>query len=456
MNPTLELLPGLLLAIAGCAAAEPPRTAFSMPAAILEPATSGAWTFHRVGSDGMDSVAAVAALPDGGLVIAGHFEGAIDLGSDQLESAGETDAFVARLDRTGEVEWAARLGGAGFDAATAVVMDRAGNPVVVGDFTGSLRAGGRQLRARGQSDAFVASFRPDGTVRWGVALGGPEWDTAAAAALTSDGDIAVAGSTGTLERSDDRARVDDSDVLVARIAPDGALKWTRTFGGTEWDQGLAIAADRDGEVAVAGSFGGDLSLGVVSLVSAGLSDGFVLRVTSRGGISRAERIGGAGADAVTALAIAPDGTTALAGRFTGSVTVGDEVLVSAGESDAFIARAGADGRFDRAIRIGAAGADEVRALIALPGGGLLAAATTSLSRESQVMLYLVAESDAIFNLARLPGSFVSARGMAATRDGTAAIVGSFAHRVEAGSRAVAGAGGLDGFVMTTWLDLWGD
>lgn len=457
MSRPLKRLPLLFLAFAGCAAGEPPRNAVSMPAAILGPSASRAgWAFHRVGGDGMDSVAAVAAMPDGGLVIAGHFEGEIELGSDRLESAGETDAFVARLDSTGAVDWAARLGGAGFDAATAVVVDRAGNPVVVGDFSGSLRAGNRQLRARGESDVFAASFRRDGTIRWGVALGGLDWDSAAAATLTSDGDLAVVGSTGTPERGEGSLQVGDADVLLARIAPDGALKWTRTVGGTAWDQGLAVAADRDGDVAVAGSFGGTLSLGVASLVAAGASDGFVLRVTSRGRIVRAERVGGAGADAVTAVAIAPDGTTALAGTFSGTLTIGDQVLVSAGENDAFIARAAAGGRLDRAIRIGGAGDDEVRGLMALPAGGLLAAASTSRSHQSEVVLHLVAESDAIFDLARVPGSFVSARGLAVTRDGTAAIVGSFADRVRAGSRTVDGAGGLDGFVMTTWLDIWGD
>lgn len=444
-----------LVGLAGCTGPVPPRATWSMSPTVL--AASGsrpAWTLRQFGGDGFDSVAAVAAMPDGGLVIAGHFEGALDLGSDRLTSAGETDAFIARLDPDGRVDWADRVGGSGFDAATALVVDRAGNPVLVGELSGTVLVGDVRLRARGRSDVFAVSFAADGAVRWAVTLGDSDWDTAAGAALTRHGSIAVVGSSGRIERVDDRARADDSDVLVALIGPAGRLLWTRSFGGTEWDQGFAVAAQRDGGIEVAGSFGGAVELGSTRLVSAGLTDGFTVRLSRAGRVGRARRLGGTGADAATALAAWPDGRTAVAGQFTGTLSLADTTLVSGRASHVFVVRSDAGGEIVSATD---AGAGEADALVALPDGALLLAGSDSVDLElvtgdpSEVILHRVGASGQRRVLLRLSGSLVTARGLATTRDGEAVVVGSFARHARLGPRAIEAEDSLDGYLMTTWL-----
>src|SRR6187551_3341637 len=102
-SPRILLAP--LATLAACAASASPPPTWTTSATILAASESRpAWALHRYGGDGFDSVSAVATLPDGSLVIAGHFEGELELGSDRLLSAGETDAFIALLDRDGEVE----------------------------------------------------------------------------------------------------------------------------------------------------------------------------------------------------------------------------------------------------------------------------------------------------------------------------------------------------------------
>lgn len=138
MHPSHATPLFLISALAGCAATNAPRPTWSTSSTVVAASESRPpWTLRRFGGDGFDSVASVAAMPDGGLVIAGYFEGTIDVGSDRLVSAGETDAFIARLDPAGQVEWAERLGGAGFDAATAVLVDHAGNLILVGELSGT-------------------------------------------------------------------------------------------------------------------------------------------------------------------------------------------------------------------------------------------------------------------------------------------------------------------------------
>ncbi len=428
---------------------------------VLLPAVTGrpAWTLSRIGGDGFDSVASAATMPDGGFVIAGHFEGTLEIGSDRLVSAGKTDAFIARLSPTGEVEWAERIGGAGFDAATAVVVDAAGNPVLIGHLSGTVRAGRSQLRSRGQSDVFVVGFGDDSAIRWAIVLGESDWDVAASAAITADGSIAVAGSSGRFDREDDRARADDSDILVALVEPAGTARWVRRFGGAEWDQGFAIAAHPGGDIEVGGSFGGTLELETTRLVAQGVTDGFTVRLSPAGRVVRARRIGGKGADSVTGLASWPDGTSAVAGTFTGRVSFGATALTAGRELHVFVARADAGGE---PIWAANAGAGEANALLGLPDGTLLLAASHSLAIQlvsgdpSEAVLHHIDAQGHLRSLLRLSGSRVAARGLATTTDGDAIVVGSFVRRVRLGSRTIEAEDKLDGFVMTTWLGAWRD
>jgi hypothetical protein len=398
-------------------------------------------------------------MPDGGLVIAGHFEGTLELGSDQLISAGHTDAFIARLAPGGEVDWAERVGGAGFDAATAVLVDQAGNPVLVGEMSGTVTVGDQRLRARGQSDVFAASFGGDSRIRWAVAFGEAGWDSAAAAAITADGSIAVVGSAGRLDRDDERARADDSDVLVALVGSTGKVRWVKRFGGAEWDQGFAVAAHPGGDIEVGGSFGGTLESGAARLTSAGVTDGFALRLTPAGRIVKARQIGAAGADAVTSLAMWPDGASAMAGHFTGRLSFGSTPLASGGESHVFVARSDAAGEPIWAVD---AGAGEADGLLALPDGTLLLAGSYSLALElvagdpSEVVLHHIGAHGHLRSLLRLSGSLVTARALATTRDGDAVVGGSFVRRARLGSHAIESEDTVDGFLMTTWLGAWGD
>ena len=87
----------------------------------------------------------------------------------------------------------------------------------------------------------------------------------------------------------------------------GGLLWAQRYGSTGTDQGQAVALDHAGRVLVAGSFAGtvdfDPSGDVQNLTSAGLSDAFVMQLTSGGATNWARGWGGTAADVATAVAV---------------------------------------------------------------------------------------------------------------------------------------------------------
>ncbi|HYU14918.1 MAG TPA: hypothetical protein VEL05_02550, partial [Candidatus Acidoferrum sp.] len=241
--------------------------------------TTTPWVLQLRGSES-DAVRALAVSPDGSILVAGQFEADIEIGFDMLVSAGDSDAFLARLSPLGEPIWAVRIGGPGFDAASGVAVDRDGNATVVGEFSGSVTFEGGRLSAKGGRDLFAIAFTPDGVARWSSAWGGAGWETVDAAAAAPDGGVLVAGArvgeVAIADRSRPDADVDptmdvdvdvdaDADGFLTRIAPGGARTWTVRLGGRGWDQAHAIAVGPDGTIAVAGSFADRMSIGRTGL-----------------------------------------------------------------------------------------------------------------------------------------------------------------------------------------------
>jgi hypothetical protein len=94
------------------------------------------------------SFAFVTPAP-GGVFIAGRFGGSSTIGSPPLQSAGQYDAFVARVSPSGQgftTQWAARFGDGAMQTAQGVAV-AAGNVLVYGSFKGQIDLGCGPLTA---------------------------------------------------------------------------------------------------------------------------------------------------------------------------------------------------------------------------------------------------------------------------------------------------------------------
>lgn len=152
-----------------------------------------------------DYVGAVAAAPSGDVFVAGQTTG--NLGG---PSAGNTDAFVARLDPGGRVVWIRQFGTPASDAATALVLDDAG-VVVAGLASGWLDGG-----PPSPPSVFVAAFDLEGERRWLRQL--PSATAVWGLAADGDGALYLAGIGAG---PDGRPGADPSGWFIAKLGTDG-------------------------------------------------------------------------------------------------------------------------------------------------------------------------------------------------------------------------------------------
>ena len=69
------------------------------------------------------------------------------------------------------------------------------------------------------------------------------------------------------------------DGFLVKLDPGGSYVWGRGFGEAQHDAGQAVAADALGNVLVGGRMEASVDFGAGSLVSAGLTDAFIARFT---------------------------------------------------------------------------------------------------------------------------------------------------------------------------------
>jgi hypothetical protein len=185
---------------------------------------SGYWS-HSFGGSGDEAATAVALMPGGGLCVAGSFASVSDFGGGSVAPAGQRDAFVLKMGASGKLHWARRIGGEGIDVGAAVAAGPDGGCIVGGSFEGTALAETTELVSSGGSDGFLVRYDITGKLVFARAIGGR--GDQAVSTVTSDGTggLLVGGrATVSVDLGDGAAPTPvsgESDPFLVRLAPPG-------------------------------------------------------------------------------------------------------------------------------------------------------------------------------------------------------------------------------------------
>jgi len=293
------------------------------------------------------------------VLVAGNFGASIDIGTGPLVSAGGADIFVAKYSSGGTPLWARRFGGTADDSAYGIAVDASGNVVVTGYFTGSTDFGGGTLYSPYfDEDTFALKLSPAGGYLWARNFSNTSRDIGQAVALTTGGDVVVAGwNLGAFEGTQSRGK---EDIFVVRLASaTGAKIWGQRFGGNGTDQAFGVAVDNADDIVVTGTMQGPVDFGGGVITPTG-ADIFLLELTGNGAYRWAKHFGGFYDFVNCGMAVATDtaGNVVVSGIFEGTADFGTGVLTTVnGTSDAFMAKYTASGNALWAKRFGTGGTE---------------------------------------------------------------------------------------------------
>ena len=250
------------------------------------------WSGSMGGKFG-DLAGGLAIDDQGNCYISGAFQDSMDtdpgVGISLLMTKGGYDAFIIKLDSSGQLNWSKSVGGPSADAARGIAIDKNGNSYSVGDFwfTADFDPGpaSRQLTSQGQSDIFILKLDSAGKHKWSKALGGASSNGSNDIQFSSSGTILSLGHYGTTIDLDPGSKADlytalgNFDVFVQEMDTLGSYLSAFSFGGTGYDYGYSIKSQSN-NLLIGGGFEDsvDFDLGSASktLVSNGRRDAYTL------------------------------------------------------------------------------------------------------------------------------------------------------------------------------------
>ena len=247
---------------------------------IVKTSASGdtVWT-GTCGDTNEDGGNSVRQTSDGGYIITGY------TGS---FGAGGHDVYLVKTNASGDTLWTRTYGGTGGDEGNSVQQTADGGYIIAG-YTWSFGAG--------SADVYLVKTSALGDTLWTRAYGGTKDDEGCSVRQTADGGYIIAGFTASLGAG-------SQDVYLIKTNAQGDTVWTRTYGGTNGDMGNSVSQTSDG---------GYIITGYTKSFGAGYEDVYLIKTDASGDTVWTRTYGGTNSDEGSSVQQTADGGYIVAG-----------------------------------------------------------------------------------------------------------------------------------------------
>ena len=239
------------------------------------------WRRSYGNATGISRANSIMKTSDNGYILAGNTN-AND--GDVSGNHGSTDVWLLKLDDSGYVQWKKCYGGTGADSAYAVAETPDNGFVVAGSSTSS---NGNLTGNNGLSDAWIFKVDNAGNLVWQKNIGGSGHENFKSLVVNSDSSFTLTGYTlsTTVTTGGNHGK---RDLWVIKLSKTASIQWSKSFGGSQDDQGCSIQRTIGNGYLVGGyteSSNGDITL------NSGGADAWLLNLTFDGSLIWQKTIG---------------------------------------------------------------------------------------------------------------------------------------------------------------------
>ncbi len=273
-----------------------------------------AWT-KSIGSTYDDYAEDIVATADGGFVVVGGYS----------TSVHNEDVMVVKFNNNGDIAWQKTYGGSSYDRADAVTVYPDGSMMIAAST--SSNNSGDVGATHGYMDYWILKLNANGDKVWAKAYGGSQYDTPFELANTADGGAIITGSSSSSQSGDvTGANHGKADLWVVKVNANGDMEWNTLLGGTGTEEDCVVKATPDGGYLIAcdtDSKDGDVG------ATQGSNDLWVLKLNTSGKILWSKTFGGTRYEEATSLLLNTDGSFYVTGynESVGGVDTGDGWLL---------------------------------------------------------------------------------------------------------------------------------
>jgi hypothetical protein len=319
-----------------------------------------------IGGSDDDESRGIAVDGSGNAYVAGY-TGSTDYdvtpGAFQTTNGGNKDVFVTKLNASGSaLVYSTYIGGSDDDEGRGIAVDGSGNAYVTGGTQSTdydVTAGAFQTTNGGVYNVFVTKLNASGSsLVYSTYIGGSGLDEGYGIAVDGSGNAYVTGYTYSTDYDVTAGAFQTtyeggySDVFVTKLNASGSgLVYSTYIGGSNQDEGYAIAVDGSGNAYVTGktfSTDYDVTPGAFQTThGGGLVDVFVTKLNASGsGLVYSTYIGGSNFDYCYGIAVDGSDNAYVTGNTRSSdydVTTGAFETTYGGGNDVFVTKLNASG-----------------------------------------------------------------------------------------------------------------
>lgn len=248
-----------------------------------------------LGGNALDLLLSSAPTADGGTILAGYSNSNDGDISLHYGTSATSDYWIVKLNADGELIWQKTYGGTKNDAAYAVQPTSDGGYIVAGESYSNDIDITAHHGSTDYPDYWIIKLNSDGELEWEKSLGGTNIDAARTIMPTNDGGFVAAGFTWS---NDENVSGNHglSDYWVIKISSVGTLLWQHCYGGSAADAAYSVIQTNDGDYIVAGntySNDGDITF---HLGTTSFSDSWIVKLFDDGTINWQRSFGGTDKD----------------------------------------------------------------------------------------------------------------------------------------------------------------
>jgi gliding motility-associated-like protein len=337
---------------------------------LISFSTLNAQTFDWVSGlegNGDDFGQSVGIDGAGNVYSGGYFFQDLDMdpgvGNNIINSNGQQDIFVSKLDANGNFLWGHGFGGDLRDRCNDIFVDQSGDMYLTGYFEDTVDfdpgVGQSVLISDGLRDIYVLKLDSNGDFLWVKRFGGSMDGEGVSIVADDDDNVYLSGlfqgtydfdpssGSNTLISSGNR------DAFVLKLDSFGNLIWVSQFSGADNAYGMSIEIGMNGDLYLGGFYSGEVDFdpsgGSTNLTASAIFDIFALKLSPTGDLVWVRSFGDAGQDRGEGIILGENDEFYMTGRFQGTVNFdpgfSNTSLTAGGSFDGYILKLNSDGDF---------------------------------------------------------------------------------------------------------------